>query len=303
MVAVALSAGPTARLTWDVQPGLSGCPDEAWVRGAVAARLGRDPFDPSAALSVRARITRGEGAGLDASVEVTRADGSTGRRRLDSPTGDCLELASAVELAVTLAIEPRWLTTQRSAPPEPPPAVRDAPPPPAAPPAPPPSAPSPTVRGRVGLAGSAGGIPGVTAGLTLAGVIEWARASLALEARVSLPTGIAFGFGDASTFSPLASLVPCLRAGWFSGCAVLSVGPFLVDSRAGEVRRSTSAMVQAGARAMVDARLTRRLSLSPWAEVAAVLTQTSVVSGTTALWSTWPVALTGGVFLTVDFSS
>lgn len=300
LLAVSVAAAPTARLSYEVRPGLEGCPDEAWVRGAVAARLGRDPFDASAVTAVRARIDRGEGPALEAQVEVERADGTTGRRRLDSPTGDCLELASAVELAITLAIEPLWLTKKPAPPPEPP---KPAPaPPPVVTPKPPPPTPV-EVRGRLGLLGTAGGVPGFTGGLPLGGVVAWPRFSVALEGRVHLPTGVDFGFGKANTFSALGSVVPCLRAGWFSGCGVVSVGAFQVESSAAEVRRATTVMAQAGARAMADLHLTRRVALVPWLEGAVILTRTSIVSGTSTLWVTWPVAVSGGLFVEVNFSS
>lgn len=302
---VALGAAPTARLSYEVRPGVEGCPDEQWVRNAVAARLGREPFEPTAATVVRARIDRGEGPALEAQVEVERADGTTGRRRLDSPTGDCLELASAVELAITLAIEPLWLT--KKPPPEPsPPVVSPAPAP--APVVPPPAPPTPTptpleLRVRLGVLGTAGGVPGFTGGLLVGGVIAWPRVSVALEGRAHLPSGVDFGFGKASTFSALGSVVPCLRAGWFSGCAVVSVGAFQVESTAAEVRRQTTVMAQAGARATADVRLGRRFALVPWLEGAVILTRTSIVSGTSTLWVTWPVALSGGLLLEVNFSS
>ncbi|MEW5743049.1 MAG: hypothetical protein AB1938_29305 [Myxococcota bacterium] len=307
-VLLALGAAPTARLSYEVRPGLQGCPDEQWVRSAVSARLGRDPFDDAAATKVRARIDRGPGAALEAQVEVERADGTTGRRKLDSPTGDCLELASAVELAITLAIEPLWLT-KKPPPPEPPPAPlkKEEPPPPVTTPALAPSPPPPStpveLRGRLGVLGTAGGVPGFTGGLVLGGVVAWPRFSLAVEGRVLLPTGVSFSGGYASTFSALGTVVPCLRAGWFSGCGVVTVGAFQVESTAADVRRQTTVMAQAGARVSGEVRLHRRVALVPWLEGAVILTRTSIVSGSSTLWVTWPVALSGGLFVEVNFSS
>lgn len=300
---VALGAAPTARLSYEVRPGIEGCPDEQWVRNAVAARLGREPFEATAATVVRARIDRGEGPALEAQVEVERADGTTGRRRLDSPTGDCLELASAVELAITLAIEPLWLTKKPAVEP-PPPVVTPVPAPVVPPPALPAPPPTPLqLRVRLGVLGTAGGVPGFTGGVLLGGVIAWPRVSVALEGRALLPTSVDFGFGKASTFSALGSVVPCLRAGWFSGCAVVSVGAFQVESTAAEVRRQTSVMAQAGARATADVGLGPRFALVPWLEATVILTRTSIVSGTSTLWVTWPVALSGGLLFEVNFSS
>jgi hypothetical protein len=49
---------PTARLDVERGPGAEVCPDADALRSAVAARIGRDPFDPDAARILRVRITR-----------------------------------------------------------------------------------------------------------------------------------------------------------------------------------------------------------------------------------------------------
>ncbi len=281
---VSLGAAPMAKLHYEVRPGLSQCPDEQWVRSAVAGRLGRDPFSPDAVTAVRARIDSAQEGGLTALVEVERADGTTGRRSLDSPAGDCLELASAVELAITLAIEPLWLTKK----PEPP--------------APPQPAPV-EARGRVGLLASVGGAPGFTAGVAAGGGVAWPRFALSLEGRVLLPSGVTFAGERAATFSALGSLLPCLRVGRFSACGVATVGVFQVESTIPGVPRTTTLMAQAGVRGTVDFELTRRLVLVPWLEAAVVLTRTSLVSGTSTLWVTSPLSVTAGLSVELHFSS
>ncbi|MCA3014743.1 MAG: hypothetical protein INH41_20360 [Myxococcaceae bacterium] len=301
LIAAVLSAGPpaTARLSYEVAPGLAACPDERWLRAAVAARLGRDPFTPAAGTLVRARVEARTPPALEAQVEVARADGTVGRRTLESPTGDCLELASAVELAITLALEPRrFARPPASAPPAP----TTSPAPPAARP---PKATLPPVEllGRVGLLGTAGGVPGFSGGLLLGGGVTWRRFSLSLEGRAHLPSGVDYGSGRVSTFSALASLVPCLRAGGLSGCAVVSVGALQVERPGGEVFRTTTVMAQAGARVSYTFDLGRGLNLGPWLEGAVVLTRTSIVTGASSLWVTWPVALSGGVLLELQVSS
>lgn len=284
---VSLGAAPVAKLHYEVRPGLAQCPDEQWVRSAVAGRLGRDPFSPDAATVVRARIDSAQEGGLTALVEVERADGTTGRRSLDSPAGDCLELASAVELAITLAIEPLWLTKK----PEPPPS-------------PPPPQPSPVeARGNVGLLASVGGAPGFTVGIAAGGGVAWPRFSLSLEGRVLLPSGVTFAGERAATFSALGSLLPCLRAGRFSACGVATVGVFQVESTIAGVPRTTTLMAQAGVRGTVDFQLSRRVFLVPWLEAAVVLTRTSLVSGTSTLWVTSPLSVTGGLSVALHFSS
>lgn len=311
LLALALAAGPaaapTAHLFYEVPAGLDACPDAAWVRGAVSARLGRDPFDDASPTVVRARIERREGVALEAQVEAFRADGSIGRRRLESPSGDCLELASAMELAITLAIEPLWMTK-----PPPPrvevteaPVVREAP---VAPEEAAPAMETPTprpvrVRGYVGPLATSGGVPRLTAGFVAGGGVRAGAFSVALEGRVLFPVTFDFGYGDADVFSALGSLVPCFESRWFAACGVVSVGAFQVESRVLEERRATSVMAQAGVRLSGRVRLAERLTLVPWGEGAVVLTRTSLVSGSSTLWVSWPVAVSGGVWLEVDFSS
>jgi hypothetical protein len=276
-----LAAAPTARLQYEVRPELSRCPDARWVRSAVASRLGRDPFAEDAKTLVRARIEPTPGPGLTALIEVERADGTTGRRTLESPLGDCLELASAVELAITLAIEPRWLPKA-------------------------PASPEPVTlvpSGRLGLLATAGGVPGFTGGLLLGGGVAWARFSLSLEGRALWPTGVVFGSSRAQTFSALASVLPCLRLGPVDACAVVTVGALQVDSPSAEVRRVTTVMAQAGARVSAGLRVSPRLALVPWLEGQLVLTRTSLISAGSTLWVTWPVAVSGGLSLQLEFSS
>jgi hypothetical protein len=97
---------PGAQLDYGVAPGLRGCPDEAWIRSAVSARLGRDPFSAEGEVRVVVRISQVKAPALVGQVELTRADGRVGRRSVESETGDCMELASALELAVSLALDP-----------------------------------------------------------------------------------------------------------------------------------------------------------------------------------------------------
>ena len=298
-VTLASGAGPEARLDYRVEPGVSGCPDEAWVRNAVSARLGRDPFRAQAPLNISVRIGPAGAPAIEGLVEVTRADGTTGRRTIDSPTGDCPELASAVELAITLVIEPRWL-----APPKAPPPPAPAPTPPPPPAAAPPVAETPLeVQGRVGPLFIAGNVPGFTLGLALGGALRWPRFSLALEGHVFLPSSITYGELRVSTFTARAALLPCLRLGPFSVCGELAAGALQVESLAALTPRQTTPSVQLGARAEASIPASARLSLAPWLGVGVNVVRTSIGADATPLWVTWPVALSAGVALQVTFSS
>jgi hypothetical protein len=263
------------------------------VHASVGARLGRDPFVDDAPTRVVVNISRSAPPALVALVEVTRPDGRVGKRVLESPTGDCLELASAVELAVSLALDPASKRAPVVEPPAPPPQpvkeVVVAPPPPAAP------APlSVTPFGRAGVLMTAGGLPGVSAGLLVGGGVRFRHFSLALEGRAHLPTRVLTSESTITTFLALASLVPCLEFGRFSGCLVGSVGPFQFDDG---VQRQTSVMGQGGVRVQVGFEPVQQVRLVPWLEGGVVVTRTTLLRNGVPLWVTWPVAVSGGLFV------
>lgn len=292
---IMLTAAPSARLEYSVAPGIDGCPDERWVHASVGARLGRDPFVDDAPTRVVVNISRGAPPALIALVEVTRPDGRVGKRTLDSPTGDCLELASAVELAVSLALDP---ASKRA------PVVETPPPPPVKevvvvkePPRPvvmPPTPPSVTPFGRAGLLMTAGGLPGFSGGLVIGGGVLLRHFSIALEGRAHLPTRVLTNDSTTTTFLALASLVPCLELGRVSGCLVGSVGPFQFDDGS---QRQTSVMGQGGARVQVGFEPLQQLRLVPWLEGAVVVTRTTLLRNGVPLWVSWPVAVSGGLFV------
>lgn len=294
------AASPTVRLSWELEPGLEACPDERWVRTAVAARLGRDPFNSQAPRLVRAAIKRAQGQELEALVETTRDDGTTARRSLRSPTGDCLELASSAELAITLAIEPAWLVRPRAPAEAPSPAPAPAT---AVAPAPPPPTRSWHLSGRATPLVTAGAAPGFTGGLAIGASVDGDAFGLALEGRALWPTSILFGQERADTFSSAASLLPCLHLGRFTGCGLASVGLLRTRSSLAGVPPSLTVMAQGGARAAIRFALGEHLAVSPWFEGAVVLTPTTVTSGTTRLWESWPASLSAGATFELRFSS
>lgn len=291
LLLIVLTAAPGARLEYSVAPGIDGCPDERWVHASVGARLGRDPFVDDAPTRVVVNISRGAPPALVALVEVTRPDGRVGKRTLDSPTGDCLELASAVELAVSLALDPASKRAPVVEPPPPPPvkevAVVVQPPPVVEPKA-------VTPFGRVGVLMTAGGLPGFSGGVLVGGGVLLRHFSVALEGRAHLPTRVLTNDSTTTSFQALASLVPCLELGRVSGCLVGSVGPFQFDDGS---QRQTSVMAQGGARVQVGFEPLQQLRLVPWLEGQVVVTRTTLLRNGVPLWVTWPVAVSGGLFV------
>lgn len=120
MLAMVLTAslGTTWTLSVQRSEAASSCPDQVRLRRAIAERLGRDPFSDSAPLgdarSLSVQFSRDGGRHL-ATVSLVEAQGrATGTRELSSTASDCTELAGAVVLAATIAIDPLVLTRPSS---------------------------------------------------------------------------------------------------------------------------------------------------------------------------------------------
>jgi hypothetical protein len=154
-----------ARLVYVRSEGAEACPDEVALRLRVVARLSYDPFSPRASRVVVARIDAAPKS-LHGSVELVDAQGmSSGKRELSSTRENCDELARAMALSISLAIDPEREQAPRREPPAEP-AVPPGPPS-APPPAPlrqdsPQSFPAPRASsffGAVALVGVAGALP------------------------------------------------------------------------------------------------------------------------------------------------
>ncbi len=228
---------PSAKLTYVRGPGAERCPDEAALRKAVAARLGFDVFFPWAKRTVVAEIAKGA-RGYHARLQVLGEDGVVlGVRSIEATSQSCAEVAQALALAMSIAVDdfgldepppPRSADPQQESPePRPPETV---------PLAVAPMALAPTTVARVVRFAATlsphlafGVAPSVAVGLD-AGVDAriGERFSLGLELRGDLPasSGAPAG-GSVSTAVFAASVVPCARVPFLlSLCAVASVGDF-----------------------------------------------------------------------------
>src|SRR4051794_12304198 len=97
------STQPTAVLRYARGPATSQCPDEESLRAAVSARLGYDPFQSDAPMTIAATIVR-RGHLLHARVEITDEHGAPiGSRELSSAGRDCTEIAQSMTLAISIA--------------------------------------------------------------------------------------------------------------------------------------------------------------------------------------------------------
>lgn len=313
--ALAQEAPPRAHLTYD-RGDQDACPDVDAIEDAVSARLGYVPFVDDAPLHIDVELRRA-GRARRASLRVTGADGAPlGERTVESSGTGCDELARALALAISVAIDPLSLT--RGAPVEPPepapvpsscpvcPTCPEVAPAPECPATPTPIAPEPPddLRGFVGLGAHVAieSAPSVTSGISLEGGVEIARlVSVGLEARVDFPAAraAASGRGEVRAHFLGGTLVPCvLVASFVAICATLTLGALRGEGSGVDLPRSDSSFfATAGGRVAFTASLVGPLALRVLAELDGTLTPTVLDLSDRAVWRSPDVSGTVGARL------
>jgi hypothetical protein len=275
---------PRVHLVFERGPGAERCPDEAALRTQVIDRLGYDPFDPQSTVQLKTSLSL-VGRELRAEIELIEASGEvSGSHRLTSRHLDCVELASAVDLALGIAIDPLNAAREGVDNKEARPVARAEPPPRVA--APPTVEEPPRVRaprfevdhrrleGVLGLAAVVANAPTATLGVKLAGAVRFRLWSLGLEARGDLPASTTFGSGHISTALLVFGVVPCFHVSLFRFCAVGDVGAQFASGSDYLVSRSTTVpYFAAGGRVGVDVPIGRRFLLGLSTDVVWVVTQ------------------------------
>jgi hypothetical protein len=227
------AGGPGAasvRFRYVLGRGAEQCPDIGAMREAVAARLGYVPWHPAGARTILVAVAA-DGGGLRARVELRDGAGSvTGVRELFSPSRDCNELTAAVELAISIAIDPLSLTRR----PPPPAPAHDREPVPepgrAAPRNPRTAAGEGAGAERLQISASVGGLvafgsaPAVAGGVTFQGRLRKRAASVALEGRVDLPAYRDALGGQVSSSLILGSVQGCYHRWHLMGCGIFAAG-------------------------------------------------------------------------------
>jgi hypothetical protein len=287
-------AAPAVRLSYQRGAGAERCPDELAVRSAVAARLGYDPFHEPAQLELEARVAA-QGTGLLGSVTAKSSDGqSRGSRELRSEQADCAELSSALELAISIAIDPPSIMRPAGAPPK-------APEPPPPPPAPAPAAPSPWAHPiwevQAGAAVSFGVAPTTAAwGFVLGAAARWPWLSAGLEGRADLPATGPAASGQARTSLIFASFVPCARLWYFGACAIFSGGALRAEGvDLPDSRQYTSAYLALGARLTGELELGRYFALRAQVELRTPVVRTTLTVAGDPVWTEPPIAGSLGI--------
>ncbi len=291
--ALPASAAPTpqAHLLYVREAGADRCPEEAEVRGVVTTRLGYDPFSERAPTTVSVTLSHPP-RGLRARIELVDATGEvTGARELTSKRGDCSELASAVELAISLAIDPLSFAGG------PPPAETIAPT----------AKPNVTdvnanlnanvnanantnvtanatakperLRARLGAGAlvSLGSAPGVTFGFTIKAGIRRVRWSMNLEVRADLPSSAQAAGGTITTALYTGSAIPCFHQGLFAGCAIAMLGGQISSGANFPISKQVSTVFAAGGvRAALEIPIWKKLELHIEADLLAAITRTTL---------------------------
>ncbi|MBK7864175.1 MAG: hypothetical protein IPJ65_37385 [Archangiaceae bacterium] len=308
VAALAWADNATVRMEYQRGGGAEACPDEQSLRDRVTARLGYDPFRAAAPLHLRLSIARAAAAGLVGRLEVLGAAGETLRQReISSEKTDCVEIAEALTLATSLAIDPFSVNRPRPAEPErvAPSPPQPAPVAPALAPVPPPApvedrhlALTPEVSVGVGLA--FGLEPQVSVGFLAGARLKISRFSIGLEGRLGLPSQVTFQAASVSSSLLFASVLPCFHLGPLAGCALLSGGALRVSSRGLEnAEPKTTPFLAAGARLELSLPVESRFFGRLTADLLGPLIRTSFVVDGQIKWSSPPVggavALVGGV--------
>jgi hypothetical protein len=296
-------ATPTpARLVYERGEGADKCPTETELKAAVAQRLGSDPFEAYGAISVHVLLRR-TGSVLSADVEVHGEDGGLiGQRTITSNAASCDEIANALAVTISVALDPVRVTPPSNGP-EPVAAPKPEPPK-AAPPSPSPEAPRPAAEpgfrprweALVGGGAAVGAAPNPAAAILVGfgGRIE--AFSAQIEGRACLSSGASVDQGNVSASSAWVSLVPCLHAGIVGACALGQIG--VVRGRGGGVAlpaEDSSFGAAAGVRVQVEASLSDAVGLRFGGDLTTTIHGTRLVLNGRDAWATPPL---GGLLWT-----
>ena len=277
-----VAAADPARLVYTRGPGAEGCPDEVALQRAVAARLGYEPFSPSADLTMRVDVTSEGGGHLRGRIRVDAAGVEKGFQTIDGGpprvgASSCDDLFASIALAVSVALDASSKSAVAAGSDVPPETGAPAlPPPPATPPAPslPLEAPPPAFVAQAtpnrpplslwvatGARLSIGAWPEVAFAPDLLAELRYGPVGLGLEGRYELPVSV--DAGQASVMRGTGSALPCLHVGLFVPCGIVALGETSASGATDIPGRKTQTAVYAafGARLGVDVKLVSRFHL------------------------------------------
>ncbi|HWA72980.1 MAG TPA: hypothetical protein VG937_11615 [Polyangiaceae bacterium] len=327
-----MHAAPTAQLSYARAEGAESCPTTAELRKAISERLGYDPVDANASQIITVIVER-VSDGFRARVELISDGSSQGLREL-SAHGTCAELVSAMALSVSIAIDPERAELGAAAPPptspRPAPGARDSAAAATVPPTPPaPVAVAPAVavmprtppsdertepqRARLVLPIdyslsafaelSSGLSPGTAAGASLQLRGRHGLFSLALQARLGIPSGVdAPEVGRVRSGLLAVVLAPCVHWGPGFGCALGLFGEVWAGaSGVSDPRTDLAAYSALGARLGLDWPQRSIWGISLQVDALRPLTPVSIILNDETAWSAPPLAVAFGAGGVVRF--
>jgi hypothetical protein len=279
---------PSFALVYQVPPN-AGCPSSETVRAAVTGELGYDPWDPvddggSPRIVVAIRAVHD---GVRGRVEMRATDGKhLGARELEAPS--CGELTGALELAITVAIDPFHAS---ASPKRSPTSVKPTAPASVAPPvllavaAPPPRRhrliDDMTLRVAFGVQGTVAAAPGPTFGFMGRVGFALRRWSLAIELRGDLPGSAEIDGGRVSASTMAAFLVPCVFHRIVAFCALGGGGGQEVAGSGFLASKSSWVPYGAvGARIEIELAVSRVMAVLLHVDVMAPVTRAELYVGT-----------------------
>ena len=297
----AAKAPPAVRVIYDRSSTAGDCPDRDAMLDSVRARLGFDPFREPAEITIHASVSR-VGEQLYARIRLSDGTAPAGERTLVSHRADCAELGSAMELALSIAIDP--LGSFREPATSPPASVAPA----AAPvaiavrPAPAHSPPPRYLDVQLGTVGSLGDTLGPTIGGFVGVGLRGERWSVSLEGRADLPRSESVGGGSVSAGTLAATVAPCLRQQLFGVCALATLEALRGSGQElANARQMTSLFGAVGARVLVEFPQRGPVAFRVHADVVSPLTRTTLQVGGNAVWTAPPVTGALGLATVVKF--
>lgn len=284
---------PLVLLRYD-PAGLSQCPTEEDLRGAVAARLGLDPFKAPAELEIAVQLSRDQ-EGLVAEV-VVKEGGASGLRRLSSRSGDCRELAAALVLTLSLVIDPLASMSRTPEPPAPRRAETSTTASEGATAAPlwavsdraeRAPAPGPSWMIQAALLAGFGLTPSPGPGAALGVGVGGARWSVALEGRFLPPTEVQLARGTGISVALInGALLPCVRPhAKVELCGLLAAGAHRAQPlNLANPHPVTTPFVAAGGRVGAEPWSVGPVSLLIFGELAVSVVRTTLEAGGQQAW-------------------
>lgn len=235
-VAIVVTPGeeqPHANLIYERHKGAENCPDAQNLQDRVSARLGYVPFDDHAVRRIRVDVRR-EINRYSAQLESETNGQKAKPRVLSSAAADCSELADALALAISVAIDPLSITrVVEAAPstPEPPP----APPPPREPTPPIPQLTNVVVNtgdeqptwhyyAHLAPVASFGMHPDLAGGFSAAMGVQFLWGRLSLEPQWFVPQQSHLKKTAVRTQNFSLDVVPCFQQKVLLGCLIVSNG-------------------------------------------------------------------------------